>query len=262
VYIDIFTGAVKSKGDTEATIEAEVAEVGIYTGSATGVGGSIQRWLHYDRITFSFIPKNEYSKKGHHHWFSTIPGCTMDLRAVALSFCPLNTSFWPISTKGVVVALLGTLGDSGDRKPIATSSMFEWYQKCLEAMTDLRITLKAEPLNHSWPLLQVLYRCIPTPETCLHCGLNPMRRVDWLRQESKHVCMGCYERQTQRQTVKTSGQTRCRNPDCDWSFGPYNVVKNQRPGMAPREGISDKLVLPNRSESCSHLWSTMDSSTA
>lgn len=42
----------------------------------------------------------------------------MNLRAVAVSFCPFNTSFWPIFTEGVVMTLLGTLGDSGDRKPL------------------------------------------------------------------------------------------------------------------------------------------------
>ena len=57
MYIEIFTGAVKSKRDAEATIEAEVAEVGVYTGSATGVGGGIQIWLRYDQIVSSFIPK-------------------------------------------------------------------------------------------------------------------------------------------------------------------------------------------------------------
>jgi hypothetical protein len=41
IYTDIITGAIKSKQDTETTIEAEVAEIGIYTGSATGVEGSI-----------------------------------------------------------------------------------------------------------------------------------------------------------------------------------------------------------------------------
>ena len=49
----------------------------------------------------------------------------MNLRAVAVSFCPLNTSFWRILTQGVVVTLLGTFGDSRDRKPFTTSSMFE-----------------------------------------------------------------------------------------------------------------------------------------
>ena len=57
VQIDIVTGAIKSRQNPEATVEAEVAEVGVYTGSATGMGGGIQRWLHYDRIIPSCILK-------------------------------------------------------------------------------------------------------------------------------------------------------------------------------------------------------------
>jgi hypothetical protein len=151
------------------------------------------------RPSFSLLHSKERifnkkkKKKAYHHWFSTITGRIMNLRAVAVGFCPLNTSFWPIFTEGVVMSLVVTLGDSGDRKPFTTSSMFEWYEKCLEAMTDLRITLKAEPLNHSWPPLQGFRRCTPMLETCSPCGLNPTRRVVWIIAESRHVCMGCYE---------------------------------------------------------------------
>ena len=59
--------------------------------------------------------------------------------------------------------------------------------------------------------------------------------------------MACYERhfeqQTQRQLLKASGQTKCGNPGCDWSFWPYyDAVEMQRPGIAPKEGISEEWL--------------------
>lgn len=151
--------------------------MGIYKGSATGVGGGIPRWRRYDRIVPSDSPESESPNKSYHYCFDKMSGRTMNVRTVAISLSPLNTSFWPIFAEGLVTTLLGSLGDCGDRRRFFTSSMFKRSEKCSEAMTDLRINVKAEPLNHSWPLLQGFRRCIPIPETCPHCGLDPKNRV-------------------------------------------------------------------------------------
>jgi len=153
VYIDIFTGALDFSSDFKTTTELEVAEAGIYTGSAPGLGGGVPRWRQYDRVVPSVFPESESPKKSYHYRFDRMSGRTMNVRTVAISLSPLNTSFWSIFAEGLVTTLLGSLGDSGDRKRFVTSSMFKWYDKCSGVMTDLRINVKAEPLNHSWPLL-------------------------------------------------------------------------------------------------------------
>ena len=55
----------------------------------------------------------------------------MNLRAVAVGFCPLNSTFWPILTEGIVMVLLGTLSDKGQFTPKA---MFDWYEECRKAI--------------------------------------------------------------------------------------------------------------------------------
>jgi hypothetical protein len=71
------------------------------------------------------LSKDDYSRKGYHHWFCTRPGRTMNLRAVAVGFCPLNSTFWPILTEGIIIVLLGTLSDKGQRKQFTPKAMFD-----------------------------------------------------------------------------------------------------------------------------------------
>lgn len=77
VYVDIFTGAVKSGRETEATIRPSSQDP-LLEWEVT-----MQRWLHCHQIIGSFIPKWEYSKKGlpslvyHHTWprYEPLCGC-------------------------------------------------------------------------------------------------------------------------------------------------------------------------------------------
>jgi hypothetical protein len=171
----------------------------------------------------------------------------MNLRAVAVGFCPLNSTFWPILTEGIIIVLLGTLSDKGQRKQFTPKAMFDWYEECRKAVPDVGRFPDVEPLNHSWPLRQGFRRCIPRPTSCPHCGLTPLGKTIWLRTEAKHVCPSCWERsfkgQKKRQTARNSGQVKCGRPACDWKFGPYiDPVKKTRPGIAPKSGISDRWL--------------------
>ena len=61
----------------------------------------------------------------------------MNLRAVAVGFCPLNSTFWPILTEGIIIVLLGTLSDKGQRKQFTPKAMFDWYEECRKAIPDV-----------------------------------------------------------------------------------------------------------------------------
>lgn len=247
VYIDIVTESIILDDGKETGVGSQTHGLGLYVGSATGQGGGIQRWSEYDRYVPNNLSKDDYSRKGYHHWFCTRPGHTMNLRAVAVGFCPLDSTFWPILTEGIIMVLLGTLSDKGQRKQFTPKAMFDWYEECRKAIPDVGRFPDVEPLNHSWPLRQGFRRCIPRPTSCPHCGLTPLGKTIWLRTEAKHVCPGCWERsfkgQKKRQTARNSGQVKCGRPACDWKFGPYiDPVKKTRPGIAPKSGISDRWL--------------------
>jgi len=104
-----------------------------------------------------------------------------------------------------------------------------------------------KPLNHSWPLQQGFCRRIPRPTSCPYYGLIPLRKAIWLRIEAKYVCLSCWEQsskgQKKRQTARNSGQVKYGRPACNWKFGPYiNLVKKERPGIAPKSGISNRWL--------------------
>lgn len=145
------------------------------------------------------------------------------------------------------MVLLGTLSDKGQRKQFTPKAMFDWYEECRKAIPDVGRFPDIEPLNHSWPLRQGFCRRIPRPISCPRCGLTTLGKTIWLRAEAKYVCPSCWERsskgQKKRQTAKNSGQVKCGRPACDWKFGPYiDPVKKERPGIAPKSGISDRWL--------------------
>lgn len=47
---------------------------------------------------------------------------------IALGF----SSFWPVLTQAIAMALLGTLFDAGERKTLTPKAMYEWYEAVIQ----------------------------------------------------------------------------------------------------------------------------------
>jgi hypothetical protein len=48
----------------------------------------------------------------------------MNLRAVAVGFCPLNSTFWPILTEGIIIVLLSDLVSQS----VVVGGLFDYYR--------------------------------------------------------------------------------------------------------------------------------------
>ena len=192
VYADIVTSLVRCEG--------------LYTGSATGKEGLLQRWTDYEKATPSAISNSRHLRSG------TRPGNQMNLRVLAGPGQERPRVFW-LALESIMMCYLRTVQDIGVRNLCTIDSVYTAVQECTPEA--LREPL-APGLNVTWSLKQGIRssKDIRAARQCHDCQIKGAK--NWYVCEGHvgedYLCDICYSHRRLRNKVHTPATRKFLKP--------------------------------------------------